>query len=121
MRLPTGVALAGSARQSAISPHKRSKNGFGATQPGGLRASLNHYGYIPQMAEQTKELASNRLAMPMLAWGGRRSFGNHCFDCAKAIAKTAEGGVIEECGHWVFEEQPDFITDQLIQFWSGHG
>src|SRR5580698_176683 len=30
-------------------------------QPGNLRASLNHYGYIPQMAEQTAELAKNRL------------------------------------------------------------
>jgi pimeloyl-ACP methyl ester carboxylesterase len=89
-------------------------------QPGNLRASLNHYGYIPQMAEQTKELTRSKLTVPMLAWAGRRSFGDHCFDCAKAIANTAEGGVIEECGHWVFEEKTDFIVDQLSQFWSRH-
>ena len=40
-------------------------------QPGNLRGSLNHYGYIPQMAEQTKELTRNKLTVPMLAWGGR--------------------------------------------------
>jgi len=90
-------------------------------QPGNLRASLNHYGYIPQMAEQTKELTRSKLTVPMLAWAGRRSFGSHCFDCAKAIASSAEGGVIEECGHWVFEEKPDFIVQQLSQFWSRHG
>ncbi|WP_165435147.1 alpha/beta hydrolase [Bradyrhizobium sp. Leo121] len=89
-------------------------------QPGNLRASLNHYGYIPQMADQTKELTRSKLAVPMLAWAGRRSFGDHCINSAKAIASNAEGGVIEECGHWVFEEKPDFIVGQLSQFWQRH-
>jgi pimeloyl-ACP methyl ester carboxylesterase len=86
-------------------------------QPGNLRVCLNHYGYIPQMAEQTKELTRSKLAVPMLAWGGERSFGDHCVNSAKAIAGSAEGGVIEKCGHWVFEERPDFIVGQLGQFW----
>ena len=87
-------------------------------QPGGLRASLNHYGYIPQMAAQTAELTKDTLTVPMLAWGGRVSFGEHCFNSAKAIADSAEGGVIEECGHWVFEEKTDFIREQLSGFWE---
>jgi pimeloyl-ACP methyl ester carboxylesterase len=90
-------------------------------QPGNLRASLNHYGYIPQMAAQIGELAKKKLDVPMLAWGGSASFGDHCVNCAKAIAKSAEGGVIEECGHWVFEEKPEFINDQLGKFWAAHG
>jgi hypothetical protein len=32
----------------------------------------------------------------MLAWCGRASFGDHCFNFAKAIADSADGGVIEE-------------------------
>ena len=87
-------------------------------QPGNLRASLNHYGYIPQMAEQTRELATKKLAVPMMAWGGQSSFGSHCIDSAKAIATKAEGGVIEECGHWVFQEKTDFICDELDRFWT---
>jgi pimeloyl-ACP methyl ester carboxylesterase/catechol 2,3-dioxygenase-like lactoylglutathione lyase family enzyme len=82
-------------------------------QPGNLRASLNHYGYIPQMTEQTAELTREKLKVPMLAWGGARSFGSHCIDSARAISVSAEGGVIEECGHWVFEEKTDFICQQL--------
>jgi pimeloyl-ACP methyl ester carboxylesterase len=54
----------------------------------------------------------------MMAWGGRRSFADHCINSARAIATTAEGGVIEECGHWVFEERPEFIVPRLDQFWS---
>ncbi|MEM5433329.1 alpha/beta hydrolase [Cupriavidus oxalaticus] len=89
-------------------------------QPGNLRASLNHYGYIPQMAAQTGELAKSKLDVPMLAWAGRASFGDHCFDCAKAISNSATGGVIEECGHWVFEEKTEFINEQLGEFWAAH-
>lgn len=87
-------------------------------QPGNLRASLNLYGYIPQMAEQTRELTAKKLTVPMLAWGGRSSFGSHCIDCAKEIATRAQGGVIEQCGHWVFQERTDFICDELDRFWA---
>ncbi|HEX8604878.1 MAG TPA: alpha/beta hydrolase [Pseudoduganella sp.] len=90
-------------------------------QPGNLRASLNHYGYIPQMATQTAELAKQKLKVPMLAWAGSASFGDHCYQSARAIAESAEGGVIEECGHWVFEEKTDFIREQLTAFWTQHG
>jgi pimeloyl-ACP methyl ester carboxylesterase len=88
-------------------------------QPGNLRASLNHYGYIPQMAAQTRDLTKEKLTVPMLAWAWSHSFGEHCFNCAKAIAISAKGGGIEECGHWVFEEKPEFICEQLSSFWAG--
>jgi len=89
------------------------------SQPGNLRASLNHYGFIPQMIEQTAELAKAKLKIPMLAYGGAVSFGSHCFDSAKAIAEKADGGVIPECGHWVFDEKTDIITKELARFWAG--
>ena len=37
---------------------------------------------------------------------------------AKAIATKAQGGVIEQCGHWVFQERTDFICDELDHFWA---
>ena len=70
------------------------------------------------MAEQTAQLTRKKLKVPMLAWGGVRSFGSHCIDSARAIAISAEGGVIEECGHWVFEEKSDFVCEQLNAFWQ---
>jgi pimeloyl-ACP methyl ester carboxylesterase len=87
-------------------------------QPGNLRSSLNLYGCIPQMAEQTREFAAQQLSIPMMAWGGRSSFGAHCFDSAKAIAAQAQGGVIERCGHWVYQERTDFICAELDRFWA---
>ena len=87
-------------------------------QPGNLRASLNHYGYIPQMAKQTSEWALSKLTTPMMAWGGRRSFAEQSFECAKFLSRSPCGGVIEDCGHWVFEEKPDFICEELRAFWA---
>lgn len=87
-------------------------------QPGNLRASLNLYGVIPEAATQTAQMTARRLDVPMLAWGGRASFADHCITAAQAIAVSARGGVIEHCGHWVFEEQPDFICAELSAFWS---
>jgi hypothetical protein len=56
---------------------------------------LNLYGCIPQ----TPELTWEKPKVPMLAWAGVRSFGSHRIDGAKAISISAEGAVIEECGH----------------------
>jgi hypothetical protein len=67
-------------------------------QPGSLRGSLNHYGAIPQMAAQAAELTKTPLSVPMLAWGGRASFGEHCFASAKAIAVSAEGASSRSAG-----------------------
>jgi pimeloyl-ACP methyl ester carboxylesterase len=87
-------------------------------QPGNLRASLNHYAWIDEKSAQLAEFAKKKLTIPMLGWGGRRSFGSHCHESAKALSERAEGGIIEECGHWVFEEKTDFICGELGRFWK---
>jgi hypothetical protein len=50
------------------------------------------------MAEQTTELVKNKLTVPMMAWGGKVSFGSHCYYCVRVISTSVRGGVIEECG-----------------------
>jgi pimeloyl-ACP methyl ester carboxylesterase len=34
------------------------------------------------------------------------------------VAANVGGGVIPDCGHWVAEEQPDFVLNQLKSFLS---
>jgi hypothetical protein len=40
---------------------------------------------------------------------------NHCFTYAKAIAASAKGGVIEDCGGRVFEEWSEFVCEQFAR------
>lgn len=102
----------------AISEEEVRRYAMQMKQPGNLRASLNHYGFIPEKSEQLAEFAKQQLSIPMLAWAGRRSFGEHCIDSARSLSPDARGGVIEDCGHWVFEEQPDFILKECDDFWA---
>ncbi len=90
-------------------------------QPGNLRASLNHYAWLSEKAAQLAEFAKEKLHIPMMAWGGRLSFAEHCIDSARSLSDRAQGGVIEDCGHWVFEEKADFIIDECARFWSETG
>lgn len=87
-------------------------------QPGNLRASLNHYAWVPEKSSQLAQFAKTPLAIPVMAWAGDRSFGAHCIDSARALTPNAEGGIIRDCGHWVFEEKTDFIVDELAAFWA---
>jgi pimeloyl-ACP methyl ester carboxylesterase len=36
----------------------------------------------------------------------------------EAVAVDVCGGVIPQCGHWVAEERPDYLVDQLLAFFA---
>jgi pimeloyl-ACP methyl ester carboxylesterase len=72
---------------------------------------------IDRWGQATAGLAgAERALSPHLLSEAR--IGSHCFDRAKAIAASAKGGVVEQCGHWVFEEKTDFIVQELRGFWD---
>jgi pimeloyl-ACP methyl ester carboxylesterase len=33
-------------------------------------------------------------------------------------AGDVRGGVIEHCGHWIGEERPEFVAEQLVEFFG---
>ncbi|MEK6323153.1 MAG: alpha/beta hydrolase [Acidobacteriota bacterium] len=35
---------------------------------------------------------------------------------AKEVATNVRDGVIERCGHWVADERPEYLTEQLLAF-----
>ncbi len=64
------------------------------------------------------EWAGTKLNMPVLALGGESSLGEITMTLYGAVANNIRGGVIPECGHWVAEERPDYLVDQLLAFFS---
>ena len=36
----------------------------------------------------------------------------------EAVAVQVEGGVIEDCGHYVMEEQPEQVAQRLLAFFA---
>ena len=86
--------------------------------PGALHAGLQYYTQYFVSAEQNQEHAKRKLTLPVLAFGGEASAGPATQHCLELAAENVRGGVIERCGHWVAEERPDFVTEQLIAFFG---
>ena len=58
--------------------------------------------------------------MPVLALGGDKSFGrgSECIESLQRVAENVRGGLVRDCGHWIAEEQPDFLVKQLLDFYG---
>ena len=91
-------------------------------QPGALRAGFSYYRALDQdVAHNELLLKKGKLAMPVLALGGGKAFGrgNDTLDSMQRVATDVRGGVIEDCGHWMQEEQPEQVANAVLEFFAG--
>jgi len=86
------------------------------SQAGALKGVLSWYRSFWTHAEQVREHRKQPLEMPVLAYGGDFSYGEETRQCMEMLASSVAGGVIPECGHWIAEEQPAFVTERLLEF-----
>jgi pimeloyl-ACP methyl ester carboxylesterase len=56
--------------------------------------------------------------MPVLALGGEYSFGTAALTSMKSLATDVRGGVVPLSGHWIAEERPDFLVNELAKFFG---
>ena len=84
--------------------------------PGALQGGVGYYRAMDVDAEHNKELAKNKLRMPVLAIGGEFSTRDEAGKAMHKVAENVETVVIERSGHWVLEERFDKITALLKQF-----
>ncbi|HLG77817.1 MAG TPA: alpha/beta hydrolase, partial [Ktedonobacteraceae bacterium] len=66
--------------------------------------------------DQTRAAAAQKLQMPVLALGGEYSFGSAVAESMSHLASDVQGVIVPNAGHWLNEEQPDFVADQLLTF-----
>jgi len=86
--------------------------------PGGMRAGFEYFRAFSRDTEDNREYFKKKLPMPVLALGGAGSLGPVMVDMAREVASDVRGGSIEHSGHWVADEQPDHVTDQLLAFFG---
>ena len=90
-------------------------------QPGALRAGFAYYRALNQdVAHNQALLARGKLGMPVLALGGSKAFGRGAETLAslERVALDVRGGVIEDCGHWMVEEQPEAVARAMLDFFA---
>jgi pimeloyl-ACP methyl ester carboxylesterase len=86
--------------------------------PGGMRAGFEYYRAFPIDAEQIKEYSKVKLPMPVLALGGENSFGTAPLVSMQSISTNVRGGIVPLSGHWIAEENPIFLIEQLFNFFG---
>ena len=60
------------------------------------------------------------LRTAVLALGGAKGFGRgmETLESLQRVAEDVRGGLIPDAGHWVTEEQPEFIANELLNFFA---
>lgn len=87
--------------------------------PRGLRASFAYYRALDETIAQNEQRKKTRLALPVLAIGGARYSGTMAAETMRLAADDVTGVVLDDCGHYVAEEQPVRFTEILEDFLGG--
>jgi pimeloyl-ACP methyl ester carboxylesterase len=75
--------------------------------PGAMHSGFEQFHAFDQDAVDNKAfLAQGKLAMPVLALGGEKSFGLTMAEVMKFAATNVQGAVVPDSGHWIMEENP---------------
>jgi pimeloyl-ACP methyl ester carboxylesterase len=109
-------------RPNCISPEDQREYFRTYRKFGAFRAMLEYYRALPIDAEDNKAILSKygKLLMPVLALGGEKSFGRgmECLQSLQLVAENVRGGIVANCGHWLAEEQPEFLVGELMKFFG---
>ena len=95
--------------------------------PGGMRAGFDYYRAFPQDAIQNMNYSKTKLTMPVLALGagyiptlgGNVTMPSIVY-AMQTLAQHARGIIVSNSGHWIPEERPDFVINQLNNFFGGN-
>jgi len=89
-------------------------------QPGAMKAAFAQFNTIA-----TRDVADNRmgaqvkLAMPVLAIGGEKSFGPKVAEVMRNAATDVQEAVVPGAGHWLMEESPEATSKLVEDFLAG--
>ena len=84
--------------------------------PGALHGGIEYFRAHTVDAEHNREHAKTKLPMPVLTVGGTASFGVHLEGEIRPLVANMRAVMIDQCGHYLAEEQPERLTEVLLRF-----
>jgi pimeloyl-ACP methyl ester carboxylesterase len=81
-----------------------------------LEASFDWFRTFPRDIKDDAADQRTKLTMPVLAIGAQHSLGGFVPQQARNYATNVTGMVIQESGHWIYEEHPAEMTRILLDF-----
>lgn len=92
------------------------------SKPGALRAGFGYYRASDQdAADNAKAVADGfRIECPVLAIGGEHNHArgrrSEPAECISLVADNVTARIAKDCGHFLVEEDPDFVADEIVRF-----
>jgi pimeloyl-ACP methyl ester carboxylesterase len=105
-------------RPEAIEPEAVAAYAGPLHDPDHLRASFAYFRALATDVADNAESVRTPLPMPVLALGARGSLAEAVPDQVARYAVDVHGGVVEDSGHWLFEERPDELSHRVLDFLS---
>ena len=84
--------------------------------PGGMTAGFNYYRALLEDADFVASLSGKRLTMPVLTIGGEHAVAGHLYKALEGRSDDITNKIAEGSGHYVPEEMPEFIVEQIVDF-----
>lgn len=88
------------------------------SEPAHLRANLEWFRTLPLDMAATARSQKTRLTMPVLAVGAEGSLGEFVGTQVQQYATDVTPIVVADCGHWIYEERPEEMTQLLLSFFE---
>ena len=87
-------------------------------RPHAMHDAFEQFAAFNQDATDNKALLAQKgkLAMPVLALGGDKSFGAAEADTLRVVATNVTMGIVPESGHWIMDENPGATTVLTVDF-----
>jgi hypothetical protein len=89
-----------------------------------IKNFIGQNGQIEQLVFENGETISRKGGFVLTQWIQSSDFGkelgceNNSLGVLHAVANDVRGGVVPRSGHFVAEENPDYVTRQLLVFFS---
>jgi pimeloyl-ACP methyl ester carboxylesterase len=99
-------------------PDEATRKFFAAqyAKPGAMRAGFAHFKAFSQDVEDNQTFARTKLAMPVLAVGGEKSFGATEALVMRNVAVNVREAVVPNSGHWLMEENPTYTVTLIRDY-----
>jgi pimeloyl-ACP methyl ester carboxylesterase len=87
-------------------------------RPRAMHDAFEQFGAFNQDAIDNKALLAKggKLAMPVLAVGGEKSFGTAEAETLRFVATNVTVGLVPGSGHWIMDEKPKATTALIVNF-----
>jgi pimeloyl-ACP methyl ester carboxylesterase len=82
----------------------------------GVLGALGVYRAAFETISQTAQLTKNKVKIPVVALGGEKGLGALVGKFVSMVASNVQSKVIPSCGHFIPEERPEVIVEQVQIF-----